>query len=289
MDTLRNNSKSEPIRIGIIGCGWLGSALVKALVEQAYYVIATTQQQNKLKSITDLGAQAEILTLPFGDINENSAAVFCCDTLIICIPPGIRKGKKDYPEKIADIIKQAELRNVNRVILISTTAVYEGIIGDVTESAKLKHDIEKVKLLIKAEQHVLKFSKQGIVIRSAGLVGPDRHPGIFFRNKKLLSAPNAYVNLVHQADIIGQILLMIKSDTISGVFNAASDMQVTKKHYYSIAAKALKVPLPLFDEHSEVELGKKVLSDKLRDTLDYHYQYDDLVTWLINSELTRSN
>lgn len=289
MDTLCNNSNSEPIRIGIIGCGWLGSALVKALVEQAYYVIATTQQQNKLKSITDLGAQAEILTLPFGDVNENSAAVFCCDTLIICIPPGIRKGKKDYPEKIADIVKQAELRNVNRVILISTTAVYEGIIGDVTESVKLKHDIEKVKLLIKAEQHVLKFSKQGIVIRAAGLVGPNRHPGVFFRNKKLLTAPNSYVNLVHQTDIVGQILLMIRNDNISGVFNAVSDMQVTKKHYYSIAAKALKVPLPLFDEHSEVELGKKVLSDKLRDTLDYHYQYDDLVTWLINSELTGKN
>jgi nucleoside-diphosphate-sugar epimerase len=286
---IKNNSKSEPVRIGVIGCGWLGTLLVKALVKDAYYVIATTQQHDKIKPITDLGAQAEILTLPFGDINENSAAVFCCDTLIICIPPGIRKGKKDYPDKIADIIKQAELRKVNRVILISTTAVYEGIIGDVTESAKLNVDIEKVSILTQAEQHVVGFSKQGIVIRAAGLVGPNRHPGVFFRNKKLLTAPNAYVNLVHQIDIVGQILLMIKSETITGIFNAASDMQVTKKHYYSIAAKALNVSLPLFDEHSEVELGKKVLSNKLRDTLDYHYQYDDLVTWLINSELTHSN
>jgi nucleoside-diphosphate-sugar epimerase len=289
MDTLSDNSKSEPVRVGIIGCGWLGKALVKALVEQTYYVIATTQQQLKLKSITDLGAQAEILTLPFGDVNENSAAVFCCETLIICIPPGIRKGKKDYPDKIADIIKQAEHRHVNKVILFSTTAVYEGILGDVTESAKLNKDNEKVKILTKAEQYVLGFSNQGIVIRCAGLVGPNRHPGIFFKNKKLLTAPNAYVNLVHQTDVVEQIILLITKDIVSGVFNIASDMQVTKKHYYSIAAKALNVPLPLFDEHSEVELGKKVLSDKLRDELGYHYQYDDLVTWLINSELDSKN
>lgn len=283
-DTKNKNSVNESVRIGVIGCGWLGSALVKALVEQAYCVIATTQREERLDVIKGLGAQAEILSIPFDHCNENSAAVFCCETLIVCIPPGIRKGKKDYPDKIAAIVKQAEIRKVNKVILISTTAVYEGIIGDITESAQLTLKSEKVKLLTKAEQYVLNFSKQGIIIRAAGLVGPNRHPGIFLRNKKILTAPNSYVNLVHQTDMVDQILLLIKSKTISGIFNAASDMQVTKKHYYSIAAKALNLPLPVFDEYSEVELGKKVLSDKLRDTLEYQYQYDDLVTWLINSK-----
>lgn len=284
MEAKTNGTKNEQISIGIIGCGWLGKALVKALVQEQYQVVATTQHQEKLKLINELGAQAEILSIPFGNINTKTSAIFSCHTLIICIPPGFRKGKKDYPDNIAAILKQAELRQVSKVILISSTAVYEGIIGDVNELTKLKYTIEKVKLLTQAEQHVLEFSNQGIVIRAAGLVGPKRHPGIFFKNKKVLTSPNAYVNLVHQADLVAQILLMLKSNTIKGVFNAVSDMQVTKKHYYTIASKALNVALPKFDKHSEVELGKKVLSDKLRDTLGYHYQYDDLVAWLINAE-----
>ena len=100
---INTNPAQEPAKVGIIGCGWLGSALVKALVEQSYDVIATTQHNEKLPLINKLGAQAEILSLPFSDDNESSAVVFSCETLIICIPPGIRRGKKDYPEKIADM------------------------------------------------------------------------------------------------------------------------------------------------------------------------------------------
>jgi nucleoside-diphosphate-sugar epimerase len=279
-----NNLKSEPTRVGVIGCGWLGSALVKALVELNYCVVATTQQQEKLNLIQKLGAQAEILSLPFGEFNANSAAVFYCETLIICIPPGLRKGKKDYPEKVTEIVNQAQKGTVKKIILISTTAIYEGIIGDVTESAKLKLNSEKVSILSQAEQAVIAFHGQGIILRSAGLVGPQRHPGIFFRNKKLLTSPNSYVNLIHQNDIVALLILLIKKEKVTGIFNAVSEMQVTKKHYYSIAAKALKLPMPIFDEHSEVELGKKIIGDKLRDFINYQYQHDDLVSWLIHQE-----
>jgi nucleoside-diphosphate-sugar epimerase len=280
-----NDLKSEANHIGIIGCGWLGKALVKALIQEKYQVVATTQHKENFTEINELGAKAELLSLPMNKLINSVSSVFRCQTLVICIPPGIRKGKKDYPDNIAAIIKQAESCHVKKVILISSTAVYEGISGDITESAKLNNNIEKVKLLTQAEQHVLDFSNQGVVIRAAGLVGPDRHPGIFFNNKKVLTSPNATVNLVHQADMVGQILLMIKSDTIKGVFNAVSETHVTKKFYYTAAAKAFAVDSPCFDTQSqEEELGRKVLSDKLRSALSYQYQYDDLVAWLIHAK-----
>ena len=283
----QDGNKSEQVSIGIIGCGWLGKALVKALVQEKYQVVATTQHRENLSKINELGAQAELLSLP---MNNTNSPVFSCNTLIICIPPGFRKGKKDYPDNIAAIIKQAESGHVEKVILISSTAVYEGLSGDIIESTKLNNNIEKVKLLTQAEQHVLDFAKQGVVIRAAGLVGPDRHPGIFFKNKKVLTSPNATVNLVHQADMVGQILLMIKSDTINGVFNAVSKTHVTKKYYYTAAAKAFATDSPCFDTQTQAEvLGRKVLSDKLRAALGYQYQYDDLVAWLIHAKQDKKN
>jgi len=283
MVNISNEQKKEPIRIGVIGCGWLGKALVADLITDNYYVVATTQQQEKLKEITSLGAQGEIISLPFGDFNVNSAAIFYCTTLVICIPPQLRKGKTDYPKKIADIVLQAEQSLVNKIVLISTTAVYGGLIGDISESATLKLDDEKVNLISQAEKIVLGFTGQSIVIRSAGLVGPNRHPGIFFRHSKLLTAPNSYVNLVHQKDVVALIIASIKDPYINGIFNAVSEMQVTKKHYYSIAANAMKLPKPVFDKHSEVELGKQIKGDKLRDYLSFQYQYDDLVSWLLKA------
>lgn len=281
----KSSSNNESIRIGVIGCGWLGSALVETLVKEAYYVVATTQSQDKVKGIQELGAQAEIISLPFNDFNVTTAAIFYCQTLVICIPPQLKQGKKNYPEKILDIVKHAEPNIVKKIILISSTAVYADNIGDVTEQTQLKLSNEKVKILAEAEQHVINFSRQSTVIRAAGLVGPNRHPGRFFNNNRLLNSPNAYVNLLHQTDLVAQILTFIKDQAATGIFNAVSEMQVTKKHYYSIAAKALNLPIPSFDENSEVELGRKVIGDKLRDRLGFQYQYDDLVTWLVKSEV----
>ena len=50
----------------MIGCGWLGKALVTALVEQKYDVIATSTQQAKQNAIKALGATAEIIFFSVG-------------------------------------------------------------------------------------------------------------------------------------------------------------------------------------------------------------------------------
>lgn len=285
MTNAKNVSKKELPRIGVIGFGWLGSALSEVLIKRNYYVVATTQTEEKIKDIEKIGAQAEIIKLPFNDFNVSTAAIFYCETLIVCIPPQIKKGREDYPQKIADIVNNAEQSLVKKIILISSTAIYNGNLGDVTEQTALKLDDKKVNILSEAEQYVINFSRQSIVIRAAGLVGPQRHPGRFFKNNRLLTAPNAYVNLLHQTDLIAQLIAFVEHKTASGVYNSVSEMQVTKKHYYTLAAKALKLPIPEFDQHSEVELGRKVIGDKLRDSIGFQYQYDDLVSWLIRSEL----
>jgi len=279
MVKIKTDQREKDYSVGIIGCGWLGKPLVKALVEQSYPVVATTQNKDKLKKIEQLGAHAELLSLPSEETNLNS--VFNCQTLVVCITPQIRQGKKDYPKKIAQIVKCAEQGKVEKIILLSTTAVYDGIFGSATEQAELKHELPKVNILAQAELEAQSFIGKTIIMRCAGLIGKDRHPGRFFRNTKVLSSPNAYVNLIHQDDVVAQILAFIKSSIHSGIFNAVSEMQVTKKHYYTIAANALQLPDPVFDNHSELELGKQVIGDKLRDKLDYHFIHADLVTWLL--------
>lgn len=277
--TTKKNTQKKP-RIGLIGCGWLGTEVVKVLVDDKFDVVATTTTPDKLGEITKLGAHAELLSLPFQHDEGSTATAFSCQTLVVCIPPQLRKGKTDYADKIRQIVQYAELGSVDKIILISSTAIYEGIIGDVSENSTLKRNITKVDILAKSEQSVLGFNGQSIVLRCSGLVGEDRHPGRFFKHNKKLTAPNAYVNLVHQVDVVEQIRLLIDNSYIEGIFNVTSDMQVTKKHYYTIASTAVGIEPPMFDDSSEVELGKYVVGAKLKDSLHYRYQYGDLVSWL---------
>jgi len=270
--------------VAIIGCGWLGSALVKSLVANQYHVIATTQQVAKLTHIQALGAEAEILSLPFNEAGLDKNSVFDCQTLVICITPGIRQGKKDYADKVVQLVQQAEKGQVNKIILISSTAVYDGNVGDVTEMTTIQSDIEKVAIISGAEQAVLSFKQQSIVVRAAGLVGKDRHPGKFFQQQRKLKDPNAYVNLIHQTDLVAQLQLLIQSVDLTGVFNAVSETQLTKKQYYSTAAQVLNLPAPVFDdgidENVERARGKNIIGSKLSSSIAYQFKYGDMLHWL---------
>ncbi len=272
-------------KVGIIGCGWLGKALAKTLISNDYVPVGTTQHSENLAALNQLGIRGELLSLPIENFASNDSKVFDCYTLVICIPPGIRQGKTDYPEKISQIVSAAEQGCVEKIILISTTAIYGDLLGKVDESTTIDLSNAKVKLLNNAEQHVLAFNKQSIVIRCAGLVGENRHPGKFLRHKRMLSSPNAYVNLVHQQDVIGVLMELISSDQLKGILNLSSQMQVSKKHFYAIAASALDIPTPEFDEYSPVELGKQVMSGKIRDCIDYQFKYDDLVAWTLKKPI----
>ncbi|WP_286270095.1 NAD(P)-binding domain-containing protein [Thalassotalea hakodatensis] len=266
--------------VGIIGCGWLGLALAKKCIEKSINVLVTTQSETSLTKVKANGLHGHMLSLPLAPDDTNHYAVFDQDVLIICIPPKLRHGQKNYAENIKSIVKLSKNNHVRKVVLISTTAVYQGYIGEVDEDTPLKLDIEKVAILSEAEQEVCSFSDNSVVLRCAGLVGPGRNPGNFFVKDKVVQSPNAYVNLVHQFDVVEQIFAFITQQLPGGIYNCVSDMQVTKQHFYEVAAKSAGRPIPVFDQLSELDLGKYVLANKLRQTSPVQHRYDDLIAWL---------
>ncbi|MDO6426164.1 NAD(P)-binding domain-containing protein [Thalassotalea sp. 1_MG-2023] len=266
--------------VGIIGCGWLGLALAKKCLEKSINVIATTQSETSLTTVKAHGLHGHLLSLPLAPNDTNQYAVFDQDILIVCFPPKLRNGQKNYVQKIKNIVKFSKNSHVRKVVLISTTAVYQGHTGEVDENTPLKLDIEKVAILAQAEQQICSINDDCVVLRCAGLVGPERYPGNFFTKGKVVKSPNAYVNLVHQFDVVEQIFAFITQQLPGGIYNCVSEMQVTKQHFYEIAAKLAGKPSPVFDQLSELDLGKYVLANKLRQISPVQHQYDDLIAWL---------
>ncbi len=272
--------------VSIVGCGWLGQALAKSLMAEGTFVLASYQSQSTLDKLNELNIPATPLSLPCAvddkdEIVGVDKALFEQDVLVIAIPPQLKKGKVDYPLKIQQLVTLAERGKTQHIILLNSSAIYNGIEGEVDENQALNLDAEKVATLVEAEQAVQTFTQKVHILRLAGLVGPKRHPGKFLQSGRVFTDASAQVNLVHQTDVVNIIKLLIKDSSAqsSAVYNVVSGTQVDRKSYYQTAAKALGLTIPEFAQEPVLKPGKSVKGDKLRQNLGYSYVYDDLVKW----------
>lgn len=267
--------------VGIIGCGWLGKALAINLLEKGVSVLATSSRQVNVDKLNQQGINAQQLILPALSKQLIQHAVFTQQCLVIAVTPQFKQGRTDYADKIAQLVNAAQQKGiVQRIILLSTTGVYQGLQGNVDEESTLNLTIEKVAIINAAEQSVLNHSKHGSVIRLAGLLGPERHPGKFILANKTLINAMAPVNLIHQQDAVGLIESLLKVNSPQGIFNGVSDTHVSKQQYYQVAAKALSRQPPVFSKEDASELHKVVSGDKAKHVLNYKFIYPDLLTWL---------
>jgi len=312
--------------VGIIGCGWLGGALALQLKNEGVAVLATRSNTSNVEQLKCKDINAKVLALPMNQNTLNDHSIFNQQCLVIAITPQFRLGRIDYAEKVKQLVVAASLKgNVEKIILLSSTAVYNGLLGSVDENIALDLSADKVSVLNAAEQAVLDFNllnnnisshdklnddklnkdslkantlkdkqdkKKGYVLRLSGLIGPNRHPGKFLLSGRMLKSPEAIVNLIHQKDAVGLILTLLKSDIDSGIFNGVSATQISKKHFYQAAAKAVGLPMPIFEKskllsetsNSVKHTSKVVSGNKVKDKLNYSFVHDDLLYWLSQSD-----
>ncbi len=288
-------SSKKVTSVGIIGCGWLGKALAHQLQEKDVKVLATRSNSENVEQLLSQGIDASVLLLPDEQSELNGHPVFNSQCLVIAITPQFKQGRVDYCNKVEQLVIAAKANPcVEQVILLSSTAVYNGLSGDIYEADTLDLSADKVSVLSQAEQAVLSFSEQSneafdkvsYVLRLAGLVGPNRHPGKFLLNGRMLKSPEAKVNLIHQQDVIGLIVSLLNEPITSGIFNGVSPTHVSKKTYYQTAAKTLGIAPPSFEfeEGKSTQTVRIVNGDKVAAKLGYQFIYANLLSWLSEGE-----
>ena len=297
-----NSNKVANIGIGIIGCGWLGTALAKQLQNIHHPVKATTGSIESAETLNKQGIDAQVLPLPLTDSSSIQLDVFNMHTVVVCIPPRFKQGLTNYPEKISNVVALAEKHRVQHLIMVSSTAIYNGLSGTVDENTTLNFYANKVQLMHDAEQEILAFKGQKSILRLSGLVGPNRHPSRFLSANKVHKNGTHDINLIHQSDAVGLIIALVKQsqldvhdigDSKSGnehIYNGVSDTNSTRKVFYQYAAKVLDLPIPQFETEqtlagSALSSSKKVLGIKAVEELNYNYIHTNLLTWMNESAL----
>ncbi|MDF1583182.1 MAG: hypothetical protein P1P78_07710 [Methyloprofundus sp.] len=259
------NRDSKIKTISILGSGWLGLPLAEHFITQAYQVHASTRSIARLPDLKRIKAQAFIVDIDnLGDISQFLQA----ELLIINITC---KNLNSFSQ----LLKQIEASTITKVLLVSSTSVYDNVNKVVTENQGAELESSPLWQIEQLFCHNTQFLTT--VVRFSGLVGYSRHPSHFFRSGKVVEQPEAPVNLIHRDDCIGIICAIIEQDAWGEVFNGCAATHQSKREFYTHARKLLNLPAPEFAPTSEPAY-KIVSHTKVQQVLHYQFMHPDLMT-----------
>jgi nucleoside-diphosphate-sugar epimerase len=265
-------------KISILGCGWLGVPLAKALLKNGFLVKGSTTSKEKLLILENAGIVPFLIELGEVTIKGNvSEFLEGSQVLIIDIPPKLRGiSTENFVAKINNIIPFIEKAGIKKVVFVSSTSVYSDENILVTEETIANPDTESGTQLLACEQLLQNNSHfESTVLRFGGLIGEDRNPIRFLAGRSNIENPNSPINLIHQEDCIGIISKIIESNCWGETFNAVASFHPSREDYYTQKAKEYNLEPPIFAT-SKPSVGKTILSDKLEKVLNYQFIKDTL-------------
>ena len=268
-----NFETKNNLKISILGCGWLGFPLAKALLEKNCSIKGSTTSPGKIRKLENLGIEAFLIELSENAVTGNIEAFLAdSDVVIIDIPPKLRgEAKENFVAKIKHLIPFIEKANVNKVLFVSSTAVYPDNNAVVTEETMPNPATESGIQLLASETLLQSNNNfQTTVLRFGGLIGEDRHPAKSLAGKTNLANPDGPINVIHLTDCIGIIIKIIQTNRWNETFNAVAPFHPTREEYYTEKAIQFNLPLPQFD-HSNSSVGKTIDSSKAIQMLNYRF------------------
>ncbi len=235
-------------KVVIVGCGWLGQQLGVSLAKAGYQVYGSRQSEQAL-----LQLPAEIipmkLQLPQPVLSSAQQQIWRDAWVICALPPsGKTRSQEDYLLLLRNVAQLANQAGVRGLIHCSSTGVYQGLAGEVSEKSVLADDA-KSWFLHQAEQE-LQQVKLCVTLRLAGLIGPGRHPARFCSGR-LLQGADLPVNMVHAADIAAFIIQLLQQQPKTDCYNLCSPEHPTKQQFYTAATQSLSLPAPQFSPCQE--------------------------------------
>jgi len=252
-------------KLTVLGAGWLGLPLAKSLQMQGYQVTVTRSSAVGCRQTAAQGLSCQPCMLGEPISNEQAESIFKTDMLIVTFPPGFRQPSqgKDYLKKWRQVIELANQYSVKNIMMTSSTAVYPEIDAVMTEDDACAYN-EKSEILLAAESLLkTEFNGDYLVLRLAGLFGPDRHPARFVNKLKQLNQ-NAPANMLHLDDAVGAINFLIQNKIVNQTLNISSPEFISKADFYQAAAfdKNESITLPIITKGPK---NKQISSQKLID------------------------
>lgn len=265
--------------ISILGCGWYGLALGKALLAEGYRVKGSTTSENKLKLLEEAGIEPYLVN--FGETAlPHNQAFFASDILFISIPPKRNLPQpEDYLRKMESIKLAVEKSQVQQVVFISSTGIFEDGNFVVDETVNPQPDSPAGNALLGAEK-LLKNSPvfTTTIIRFGGLFGPNRNLAKHFAGRQAIANGLAPINLIHLDDCIQISLELLKQKAFGHIYHGVSPFHPSRAEFYTKACLVNGLESPEF--LPEKTAWKEIISMNLPTQLNYVFKVANWGQWV---------
>lgn len=231
------------MKIGIIGCGYLGKALAKFWKTKGHELSVTTR---KIARVADLELIADhVIVLTPETLKQFIAQQ---EVLFISVAPDSEASyASTYLETAQHVIAALpQTPHLKQIIYISSTSVYGEHQGNwVDETTPIIPFNTSSDCLYATEQTLLQASTPHLhicILRLGEIYGPEREI-----SKRLLTGKNfagtgdQITNLIHLEEIIRAADLALNKN-LEGIYNTCNDLHLPRKELYETLCKEKEIP-----------------------------------------------
>ena len=288
MACLRGPPYHRPMRVLIVGCGYVGLPLGTELVRQGHEVFGVRRSEAGNAELTTAGIKPLMADIAKPADLAQLPGPF--DWVVNCVSSnkgGVEEYRQIYLQGTRNLIEWLAAAPPKKFVYTSSTSVYGQADGSpVKESSPTEPAAETGKVLVETEKVLVEAAQQrkfpAVILRVAGIYGPERGHWFlqYLKNEaKIPGKGERFINMIHRDDLVGVIIAALKNGRGGEIYNAVDDEPVALIHFFRWLSETLGKWMPPFateEENAERKRGvtnKKVQNRRLKMELGYQFKY----------------
>ncbi len=262
------------VTVLVFGCGYLGRRIAAAWQSCGRRVAALTRGRAAELSVAGI---EPIL----GDVLDPASLSHLPEASAVLYAIGFDRtaghSMRDvYVNGLANALHA--VRCTGPFLFVSSTSVYGHTTGEwVTEASPTDPLEPSGRVVLEAEQTVRRLRPDAIILRFAGIYGPDRvlRRQALLNGEPLIGDADKWLNLIHVDDGVSAVLAAQEHGRPGEVYQIADGEPVRRRDFYTLSAELLEAPPAAFQSAvtPTVVANRRVSNAKAKAELGFAPQY----------------
>ena len=228
------------MKVGIIGCGYVGSAVARLWQEKGHNVTVTTTTPEKVSNLSPI---AETVVVTRGDDLATLKQVLTGREVVLLSVGAKKRDRATYEQAYLQtarnvVLALQENSTIRQLIYTGTHAILSDRGGEwADEECPVAPANENSEILLQTEKELLSAQTDKLkvcILRLAGIYGQGRELIKIFRSWSGTTRPGKgenYTNWVHLDDIVNAIEF-VRQQQLEGIYNLSSDEPLVRKEFF---------------------------------------------------------
>jgi len=259
---------APPPDVLVIGCGYLGRRVALRWIAAGRRVAALTR--GRTAELAALGLEPIVSDVLDPDSLRRLPEVSTVLYAVALDRSSGRSMREVYVTGLGNVL--AAMPPCGRFLYVSSTSVYGQADGsEVDESSATVPVEESGRVVLDAEKLLREKMPSAIVLRFAGIYGPDRllRRQALLNGEPLVGDADKWLNLIHVEDGAGAVLAVEGHGRPGETYIVADDTPVRRREFYTQLARLLGAPGARFEPYpsgkvAQPEANRRVSNRKLR-------------------------